>query len=304
LNAHLLGDTETSKDGDASGRENIVNSNLLSTVGLSLSLAGLALQKKQAPRFTSVVNHRFWSLFRKALIFLGFGICVLQVEIEQSDRQCARTLVGAQEELWTGCNSWSYVAGARPRDLELGFNTAHLLISVLLCFDLVAEVWQKGPLFFVRSFGNISWLNIIDGTLQIIIFTADIYHMFVFEETVTSPVYIAVSLLRLLRVYKVLSLNNTVSAVMTLFSNLYPIVKSFSLIAYSFFFIFSIFGIALFSYASSSDGIALYPSKSQYINYYVVRAVSDYPNSNNPGNFACNATDALGASRAFPTVLL
>jgi hypothetical protein len=298
LNALLLGDVDASRDKDGAiaptSRSNIANTNLLSTVGLNLSLAGLLPQKKKAPRFTNIVNHRWWSVLRRALIFIGFGLCVLQVEIEQSDRQCQRTLVGAQEELWTGCNSWSYAPGAQPRNLELGFNVGHLTISIILFFDLVSEIWQKGALFFVRSFGNIFWLNIIDGALQIIIFIADIYHIFVFEETVTSSVYIAISLLRLLRVYKVLSLNNTVTAIVTLFRNLYPIVKSFSLIAYTFFFIFSIFGISLFSYASSEHGIAIYPTKSQYVQYFSPRAPSDYPNSNNPGNFACNATDALG----------
>jgi hypothetical protein len=81
---------------------------------------------------------------------------------------------------------------------------------------------------------------------------------------------------------------------MTLVRNLFPIFKAFFLIAYSFFFVFSIFGITLFSYAASPDGIAFYPTKTQYVDYFATRAASEYPNGNNPGNFGCNETDVLG----------
>lgn len=42
------------------------------------------------------------------------------------------------------------------------------------------------------------------------------------------------------------------------------------------------------------DGIAFYPTKTQYVDYFATRAASDYPNGNNPGNFGCNETDVLG----------
>lgn len=277
------------------GQSSLLNMPLLGSVGLNMSLSGLVQTQRKAPHFTSFVNHRFWGPFRSMLIFMGFTICVLQVEIEQALRQCERTQAGAQDDLWTGCRSWSYVPGARQQTLELGFNIVHLTISIVLCFDLVAEIWQKGPQFFVKSFGSISWLNTIDGALQLVIFIIDIYHMFTFDGTVVGPLFITASLLRLLRVYKVLSRNKTVAAIMTLFRNLYPIVKSFSLIAYTLFFVFGIFGMSLFSFAASSDGIAIYPSQEQYATFYLPRDASAYPNSNNPGNFGCNATDALGS---------
>jgi hypothetical protein len=92
----------------------------------------------------------------------------------------------------------------------------------------------------------------------------------------------------------VLALAKVVTATMMLVRNLFPIVKAFFLIAYSFFFVFSLFAMSMFSYAASSHGIAYYPTKSQYIDYFTNRAASEYPNQNNPGNFGCNGTDALG----------
>ncbi len=91
-----------------------------------------------------------------------------------------------------------------------------------------------------------------------------------------------------------LALAKVVTATMVLVRNLFPIVKAFFLIAYSFFFVFSLLAMSMFSYAAHSDGIAYYPTKSQYIDYFTNRAVSEYPNQNNPGNFGCNQSDALG----------
>ena len=114
-------------------------------------------------------------------------------------------------------------------------------------------------------------------------------------NAVNRPEYVTFGILRLLRVHKVLSLATTVTDTIKLFRHLYPVIKAFFMIVYMFFFIWGILGMSLFSFAADENGIALYPTKSQYVDYYQKRAPDEYPNGNNPGNFGCNETDILGA---------
>jgi hypothetical protein len=230
-----------------------------------------------------------------ASIVVQFGLSVIQLEFVHSDVQCRRSQYGAQDDKWIGCNSWSYLGTVSLSQVDLGINLGHFFLSALLLFDVIADGYMQGRRFFTTSSGAISWLNIVDASLQIAVFFYDIVQLSVSDHSVTGRVYLSFCVLRLLRVYKVLSLSRTITAAFTLFGNLYPIVKAFFLIVYSFFFFFGILGVVLFSYASTSDGIAYYPNQSQYISFYQPRDASDYPNSYGPGNFGCSALDVFGS---------
>jgi hypothetical protein len=205
-----------------------------------------------------------------------FGMCVLQLEIVYSEQQCRLTRAGAQEDDWSGCQSWSYIPSVTLDQIDHGFNVAHMVVSSILLFDIVATIRMKGQLFFLRGVGSISWMNSIDALLQCVIFIYDVLQLTALPSTVTGADFIAMCVLRLLRVYGVLSLARTVTSTMSLALKLFPILKAFFLIAYTFFFIFSIFGMSLFSYAASNRGIAFYPTKDQYAQFYIPRDAAEY----------------------------
>ncbi len=228
------------------------------------------------------------------MIVTQFGMNVLQLEIVFSEKHCRRNAAGAQEDAWNGCKSWGHLLSGDLIRVDMVFNIAHMVISSVLLFGIISEIKLKGQLFFIVSVGNIAWLRVIDAAFQTTIFVYDILQLTVLSSAVTSQDFIAVCILRLLRVCKVFAMAEIVTSTTTLIRNLIPILKPFFLIAYTFFFIFSIFGMSLFSYAASPYGIALYPTQTQYIEFYVNRNPHDYPNGRNPGNFGCNSTDILG----------
>jgi hypothetical protein len=266
--------------------------NLLGSTGINVSLSKLLQPKRSAA--SRFLDHKFWRMFCSFMIVVQFGMNVLQLEIVFSERQCRRTQAGAPEDAWSGCQSWSYLPNNTLSQIDSGFNASHFIISTILLLDIVADICRQGQLFFFKNVGYVAWLNVIDTLMQSAIFVYDVLQLAVLPPSVTRPDFIAISVLRLLRVYRVLAMVKTVTSAIALLRNLFPIFKAYVLIAYTFFFIFSIFGMSLFSFAASSRGVSFYPTKSQYIQFYTDRDPDSYPNGNNPGNFGCNSTDVLG----------
>ena len=248
---------------------------LLGSTGINMSLTRL-VQSSKHQRAVAFVNHAAWRKLCNVMTIAQFGMCVLQLEIVYSEQQCLLTRAGAQEDDWSGCQSWSYIPSVTLDQIDHGFNVAHMVVSSILLFDIVAAIRMKGQLFFLRGVGSIAWMNSIDALLQCVIFIYDVLQLTALPSTVTGADFIAMCVLRLLRVYGVLSLARTVTSTMSLALNLFPILKAFFLIAYTFFFIFSIFGMSLFSYAASNRGIAFYPTKDQYAQFYIPRDAAEY----------------------------
>lgn len=260
----------------AAARPSLVASSisLLGSTGINMSLTRL-VQPSSHQRSVAFVNHTMWRKLCNLLTVAQFGMCVLQLEIVYSEQQCRLTRAGAQEDDWSGCQSWSYIPSATLHEIDFGFNVAHMVVSSILLFDFIAAIRMKGQMFFLRGVGSIAWLNSIDALLQCVIFIYDVLQLTVLPSTVTGADFIAMCVLRLLRVYGVLALARTVTSTMSLALNLFPILKAFFLIAYTFFFIFSIFGMSLFSYAASNRGIAFYPTKDQYVQFYIPRDAAE-----------------------------
>jgi hypothetical protein len=295
LRPSLLETFDASQDSteSASHEDRVADNGLVATADINTSSSGLRLPCDAA--CMALAQHKFWRILCNAMIIAQFGMIVLQLEIVFSEKHCRRSAAGAQEDAWNGCQSWSHSLSGTLIRVDTAFNVAQVVVSSVLLFGTILEIRLKGQRFFIISVGNIAWLNIIDSSFQATIFLYDILQLTVLSSTVTSQDFIAVCMLRLLRVCKLLAMVKIVTSTTTLIRNFLPILKPFFLIAYTFFFIFSIFGMSLFSYAASSNGIALYPTQNQYVEFYMKRDARDYPNSRNPGNFGCNSTDILGA---------
>jgi hypothetical protein len=176
-------------------RSSSAGAGVLGTVGLNMSLAQL-LQRPKTP-LVRFLNHAMWRRFCSFLTIAQFVICVLQVELEHAHVQCRVT-----SHKFSGCESLFYVPDSSIDRIEAGFNVTHLLLSALLLFDIICEIWQKGALFFVISFGNVAWVNVIDALLQVVIFLYVALQLAKTEpSSVNSKDFIAICVLRLMRVY-------------------------------------------------------------------------------------------------------
>jgi hypothetical protein len=232
-----------------------------------------------------------------AIIILQFVLCVVQTVAENSGELCNSAF---QLDPWIGCDLFLWYDKRDAIRIETAFNAAHFCLSLTLLTDMFVVIWLQKSAFFFSDFEKIRWSNIFDVVLQISIFMYDLVDLpsspTAAAASVSRTDYIVFGVLRLIRIHKVLSLSSTITDTIALFRHLYPVIKAFFFIVYTFFFIWGILGMSLFSYTTSENGIALYPNKSQYISFFSDGlSASDYPNSNNPGNFGCNETDILGS---------
>jgi hypothetical protein len=235
------------------------------------------------------------------LIVAQFVLCVSQTIVSNAVIHCKRYEIedAIQKDPWMFCESLQWYTQESAANVETSFNAAHLSMSFVLLVDVVVVMYLKSRRFFFTIDDRIELLNVFDAVVQIAIFLYDLVDLPLGSSGATNavnrPEYVTFGILRLLRVHKVLSLATTVTDTIKLFRHLYPVIKAFFMIVYMFFFIWGILGMSLFSFAANENGIALYPTKSQYVDYYQKRAPDEYPNGNNPGNFGCNETDILGA---------
>jgi hypothetical protein len=262
------------------------------------------LQEAPVRRFIRMVHdHKVSKLVCNLIIVLQFVLCVVQTAASNAFMQCSRY---TQEDSiatdpWMACDTFSWFRADNAEFVETAFNAAHLSLSSVLLIDIIVVLFlQRSTFLYTEHKEKIDWINIIDLVVQAAIFMYDLIDI-PFRASagaVSRPEFVTFGIFRLLRVHKVLMLSTTIRDTLKLFRHLYPVVKSFFLIAYMFFFLWAILGMSLFSYAATENGIALYPNKSQYISFYDEtrrESSTDYPNGNNPGNFGCNDTDVLGS---------
>lgn len=243
-------------------------------------------------------EHKISKCICSVLIVLQFLLCVIQMLSVNAYEQCARYKKedAILKDPWMGCETFTWYNKNNAADVETAFNAANMVVSFFLFADVFVCICVKRRMFFFTLHHNIHFVNIIDAMLQLSIFIYDVVDLPMASgaRPVARPVFVAFGVLRLLRVHRVLAYSTTIMDTIKLFRHLYPVVKAFFLIAYTFFFVWGILGMSLFSYSATQYGISLYPNKDQYVDYYKSRAPSDYPNGNNPGNFGCNETDILG----------
>jgi hypothetical protein len=243
-------------------------------------------------------EHKISKCICSVLIVLQFMLCVIQMLSVNAYEQCSRYKKedAILRDPWIGCETFTWYNKKNEADVETAFNAANMVVSFFLLADVFVCICVKRRMFFYTFHHDIHFVNIIDAMLQFSIFIYDVVDLPMESgaRPVARPVFVAFGVLRLLRVHRVLAYSTTITDTIKLFRHLYPVVKAFFLIAYTFFFVWGILGMSLFSYSATEYGISLYPNKNQYIDYYKSRAPSDYPNGNNPGNFGCNETDILG----------
>jgi hypothetical protein len=250
------------------------------------------------------VVHEYW-LSRwicNSLIVLQFALCLAQTISSNAFTHCQRyeNEKAIQQDPWMFCESLSWYTQDSAADVETSFNAGHLSMSFILLLDVLVVMYLQRRRFFFTIHERINWVNMVDAFVQLSLFIYDIVDLPLIKSSApgqngSRPDFIAFGILRLLRVHKVLALATTVTDTVKLFRHLYPVIKAFFMIVYMFFFTWGILGMSLFSHAVTEHGIALYPNKTQFIDFYKDRLQSDYPNGNNPGNFGCNSTDILGA---------
>jgi hypothetical protein len=230
------------------------------------------------------------------VIICQFAICLVHLEAVNAKKMCR--LYKGTGDRWLTCETHKWVQNADLRVTETVFDWTYLIISVILLVDMCLDWSFQGYKYFIHTIGRYKLANIAHAVMQLIILMRDLVEVSYKVSDVGSvyrPDFIIFSVLRMLRLFQLRSMFSTASAILSLLSKLFPILKAFFWVAYMFFFFFGILGMSFFSYAVSNNGIALYPNKSQYQAFYSSEFLSSqYPNQFNPGNHNCNSSDILG----------
>lgn len=241
-------------------------------------------------------------LLVNVLILVQFALCLAHFEMAHAAKMCQRD--AAHGDLWLTCSLHAWYKIADVQDLDFRFKLAYFFVSFVLLVDISVQFWLQGTHFVKTSFGHYKWNKGVQFAAQLSIFIRDVVLLSSVQHAsdsfVYQPEFAFFSVIKLFRFWRLNKLLPEVSSTLSLLKKLYPILKSYFWIVYFLFFTFSILGMSLFSYAVSNLGIALYPTKQQYIDFYNPNLYLEYPypNGNNPGLFNCNRTDVFGNSES------
>jgi hypothetical protein len=245
-------------------------------------------------------GHRALRLLVSALILCQFVLCMVQFEMAHADKSCQHRVVLG--DLWLTCSVHSWFQFADINDFDLRFKLTYFFLSFVLLLDITLDFWLQGSKFFKTALGHYKWNKAIQFVAQLSIFIRDIVLLSTPSRAsgsfVYQPDFAVFTVIKLLRFWQLNKLLPEIFSTLSLLKKLYPVLKSYFWIVYFLFFTFSILGMSLFSYAVSDLGIALYPTKQQYIDFYNPDYFLSqlYPNNNHPGLFYCNRTDIFGYS--------
>jgi hypothetical protein len=202
------------------------------------------------------------------LIILKLHFCntLRRYELAHAETSCKDN--ASRGDLWLTCRSHSWFKFTNVEDFDLRFDLAYFFISLVLLLDISLDAWLQGSNFFKTAFGRYKWNRAIQFIVQLSIFARDAVNLSIPQRTsgsfVYQPDFALFAVIRLARFWQLNKALPNVSSILSLLKKLYPILKSYFWIVYLFYFIFSILGMSLFSYAVSEQGIAIYPSKQQY----------------------------------------
>jgi hypothetical protein len=202
------------------------------------------------------------------LIILPLHFCnfLRRYELAHAETSCKDN--AGRGDLWLTCRSHSWFKFTTVEAFDLDFDLAYFFISLVLLLDISLDAWLKGSNFFKTAFGRYKWNKAIQFILQLSIFARDAVNLSIPQRIsgsfVYQPDFALFAVMKLARFWQLNKALPNVYSILSLLKKLYPILKSYFWIVYLFYFIFSILGMALFSFAVTEHGIAIYPNKQQY----------------------------------------
>jgi hypothetical protein len=198
---------------------------------------------------------------------LQFCNILRRYELAHVETSCKENAVRG-DDLWLTCRSHSWFKYTTVEAFDLDFDLAHFSISFVLLLDISLDAWLQGSNFFKTAFGRYKCNKAIQFILQLSIFARDAVNLSIPQRIsgsfVYKPDFALFAVIKLARFWQLKKPLPNVYSILRLLKKLYPILKSYFWIVYLFYFIFSILGMSLFSFAVTEQGIAIYPSKQQY----------------------------------------